>query len=79
MTEPASSVSARKKQVLAAVRSAADELTNTVAVCRKSYVHQAVVEAFEKGVLEDYADALKSARSPATRERLLADLVTSRS
>ena len=36
-------------------------------------------EAFEKGVLEDYADALKSARSPVTRERLLADLVTSRS
>jgi DNA topoisomerase I len=78
-TEPASSVSARKKQVLEAVRSAADELTNTVAVCRKSYVHQAVVDAFESGVLEDYADALKSARSPAKREQVLADVIASRS
>jgi DNA topoisomerase-1 len=77
--EPASSVRGRKKQVLEAVRSAADELTNTVAVCRKSYVHEAVVEAFENGVLEDYADALKAARSPAKREQVLADLVTSRS
>jgi DNA topoisomerase-1 len=77
--EPASSACGRKKQVLEAVRAAADELTNTVAVCRKSYVHEAVVEAFENGVLEDYADALRSARSPAKREQLLADLVTSRS
>ena len=76
--EPAPSVRGRRKQVLEAVRSAADELTNTVAVCRKSYVHQAVVEAFENGVLEDYADALKAARSPAKREQVLADVVTSR-
>ena len=76
--EPAPSVSGRKKQVLEAVRAAADELTNTAAVCRKSYVHQAVVDAFENGVLEDYADALRAARSPAKREQVLADVVTGR-
>lgn len=76
--EPAPSVRGRKKQVLEAVRAAAGELANTVAVCRKSYVHQAVVDAFENGVLEDYADALKSARSTAKREKVLAEVVARR-
>jgi len=34
-----------------------------------------VVEAFENGVLEDYADALKATRSPAKREEVLAEIV----
>ncbi len=73
--EPADSVSGRKKQVLEAVKNAAEELSNTPTVCRKSYVHEAVVEAFENGVLEDYADALKATRSPAKREEVLAEIV----
>ena len=73
--EPAKSASGRKKQVLEAVRNAAEELANTATVCRKSYVHDAVVEAFENGVLEDYADALKATRSPAKREQVLAEVV----
>jgi len=76
--KPEPSMRGRRKQILEAVRSAAGELANTVAVCRKSYVHQAVVDAFENGVLEDYADALKSARSQAKRERVLAEVVASR-
>jgi DNA topoisomerase I len=73
---PAFSTHGRKKQVLQAVRNAADELANTVAVCRKSYVHEAVVQAFENGVLEDYGAALKAARSPAKREKVLAEIVS---
>ncbi len=73
---PADSVSGRKKQVLEAVRNAAEELSNTPTVCRKSYVHEAVVEAFENGVLEDYAEALKASRSPAKREAILAEVVS---
>ena len=53
---PAESRSGRKRQVKEAVKNAAEELANTPTVCRKSYVHEAVVEAFENGVLEDYAD-----------------------
>jgi DNA topoisomerase I len=73
--EPAESATGRKKQVLQAVKNAAEELSNTPTVCRKSYVHDAVVEAFENGVLEDYADALKTTRSPAKREAVLAEVV----
>jgi DNA topoisomerase I len=73
--EPADSPTGRRRQVREAVRNAAEELANTPTVCRKSYVHEAVVEAFEKGVLEDYADALRFARSPAKREQALAEVV----
>ncbi|HEY5338539.1 MAG TPA: hypothetical protein VIJ85_10065 [Rhizomicrobium sp.] len=73
--EPAESERGRKKQIAEAVRNAAEELSNTPAVCRKSYVHEAVVQAFENGVLEDYADALKATRSPAKREKVLSEVV----
>jgi DNA topoisomerase-1 len=73
--EPAKSESGRKKQVLEAVRNAAEELANTPTVCRKSYVHEAVVQAFENGVLQDYAEALKATRSPAKREQVLGHVV----
>ncbi|MGA9796478.1 MAG: hypothetical protein WBQ17_13190 [Rhizomicrobium sp.] len=73
--EPAQSQAGRKRQVKEAVKNAAEELANTPTVCRKSYVHEAVVEAFENGVLEDYADALKNTRSPAKREQALAEVV----
>jgi DNA topoisomerase-1 len=73
--EPASSVAGRKRQVKEAVKNAAEELANTPTVCRTSYVHDAVVDAFENGVLEDYADALKATRSPAKREQVLAEVV----
>jgi len=72
---PAGAGRARKKQVLEAVRSAAEELKNTPTICRKSYVHEAVVTAFEDGVLERFADMLKSCRSPARKEQFLAHVL----
>ena len=61
------------------MRLAAEELANTPAVCRRSYVHDAVVNAFEGGVLEDFAATLKSCRSPARREQFLAQVVATAS
>ena len=74
-TVPAASATGRRKQVREAVRLAAEELANTPAVCRRSYVHDAVVTAFEGGVLEDFAAILKSCRSPSRREQFLAQVV----
>jgi DNA topoisomerase-1 len=58
----------RKRQLLATMREIANELANTPAVCRKSYVHAAVVEAFESGALQDLA---KRRRRGAAREKML--------
>lgn len=73
--EPASTPQKRRKQVLEAVRAAAESLSNTPAVCRRSYVHETVVSAFEAGVLEGYSSMLKACRSPARREQFLAQVV----
>lgn len=40
-----------KKNILAAVRAVAKELGNTLAICRKYYIHPAVIEGFETGLL----------------------------
>jgi DNA topoisomerase-1 len=72
---PAASATGRKKQVLEAVRAAADELSNTPAICRKSYVHDTIVTAFEDGILERFAATMKGYRSQSKREQLLAQVV----
>ena len=72
---PAASERGRKKQVLQAVREAADELSNTPAICRKSYVHDTIVTAFEDGILERFASTMKGCRSAPKREQLLAQVV----
>jgi DNA topoisomerase-1 len=74
-TEPARSAQRRRRQVLDAVRTVADELANTAAVCRRSYVHDTVFAAFENGVLQRYSATLKGCRSPAPRERVLARVI----
>ncbi len=74
-TVPAESARGRKKQIRDAVRSAAEKLANTPAVCRRSFVHETVGTAFEEGVLEDFSATLKSCRSPARREQFLAQVV----
>ena len=61
--DPAESARARRKQIVEAIRTAAARLENTPAICRKSYVHPAVVTAFEAGALKEFAEALKRARS----------------
>src|SRR5262249_4672297 len=73
--KPARSERQRRKQVLEAVRVAADDLHNTPAICRRSYAHSAVISAFEDGVLERFADALAATRSPAKRVEILARVV----
>jgi DNA topoisomerase-1 len=72
---PAASARGRKRQVLEAVRAAADELSNTPAICRKSYVHDTIVTAFEEGILERFAATMKGYRSQSKREQLLAQVV----
>ena len=59
--KPAQSERQRRKQVLQAIRAAADDLHNTPAICRRSYVHGAVVAAFEDGMLERFSEALAAA------------------
>jgi DNA topoisomerase-1 len=76
---PAESPGQRRKQVLDAVKAAAEELSNTPAVCRRSYVHETVVTAFEKGVLERFSSILKACRSSARREQFLAQVVATAS
>lgn len=73
--EPAASDRRRNAQILEAVRIAAETLHNTPAICRKSYVLPAVVEAFEDGTLSRFSQFLKRYRSPMRRATLLATLI----
>jgi DNA topoisomerase-1 len=70
--EPASSERARKSQIKQAVTAMAQELANTPTICRKSYVHDAVVEAFEGGKLS----RIKPSRSIAKNAEILARIVS---
>jgi DNA topoisomerase-1 len=72
---PAKSAHGRKRQVLEAIRAAADRLSNTPAICRKSYVHDTIVTAFEEGILERFAATMKGYRTQKKREQLLAQVV----
>ena len=56
-----------------AIQAAADDLANTVAICRKSYVHEAVIDAFEKGTLDDHSKGANG--KPAPAQQILADVV----
>jgi DNA topoisomerase-1 len=75
--EPATSERGRRRQVKEAVTAVSEHLANTPTIARKSYVHQTVVSAFETGRLAKFSDMLKGRRSPAHRERLLAQVVAS--
>jgi DNA topoisomerase-1 len=70
--EPATSKRARRRQILDAICEAAATLGNTPAICRKSYVHETVVNAFEDGALEQFADSLRASRSSGRIEKVLA-------
>jgi DNA topoisomerase-1 len=74
---PAKSERARRKQILDAVRSAADDLANTPTVCRRSYVHDTIFAAFREGALNGFSAKLKQCRSSSGRERVLAQIVAS--
>jgi DNA topoisomerase-1 len=72
--DPKPSERGRKRQLIAIMREIASELANTPAVCRKSYVHAAVVEAFESGALRRIASRARI-RSASAREKMLAKLL----
>jgi DNA topoisomerase-1 len=74
--EPTSSKRARRRQILGAICEAAAELGNTPAICRKSYVHETVVNAFENGSLERFAETLRASRSTTKRAKVLAKVAT---
>jgi DNA topoisomerase-1 len=74
---PALTKRARRRQVLEAIRAASVELANTPAICAKSYVHEAVLTAFEEGMLEQFAETLRSCRSSARREQVLVEVMAS--
>jgi DNA topoisomerase-1 len=50
--DPAESEAGRRRQVVAVMKEVAAMLGNTPAVCRKSYVHPRLVEAFQSGELK---------------------------
>jgi DNA topoisomerase-1 len=60
IAEP-SSVTAAKRSVLAAIDAAAERLGNTRAVCRASYVHPGVLDAFMEGWLHAPAGSVRAA------------------
>ena len=51
--EPASDDSDANQQILSAIDVAAEQLRNTRAICRQSYVHPAVLDAYRDGSLAD--------------------------
>lgn len=72
-TEPADSERQRRRQVREAVIEIAEALANTPTVCRTSYVHDAVIAAFEAGALR--RPRTRKAKSPVTQAELLARIV----
>lgn len=75
--EPAETERQRRRQVRTAVVEIAEELANTPAVCRTSYVHDAVIAAFEAGTLK--RARIKKAKAPMARAEVLARIVTKHS
>jgi DNA topoisomerase-1 len=74
---PAATERGRRRQVKEAVTAVSEQLANTPTIARRSYVHQTVVAAFERGKLAKFSEGLKGRRSPAHREQLLAQVVAS--
>jgi DNA topoisomerase-1 len=56
-----------KEAVRAVVGEVAARLGNTVAICRKCYIHPAVIEAFERGKLRFTAGGLRAAERATLR------------
>jgi len=64
--EPATSPTAARRTVAEAIREVANHLGNTLAVCRKSYVHPAVIEGYIEGSL---AAAIETITCRGSRSR----------
>ena len=55
--DPKPSQQGKRAQIKLALREVAEELANTPAVCKRSYVHAVVIEAFETGRLKRLASS----------------------
>lgn len=75
---PEHSVTERERQVVAAVKAVAGRLRNTPAVCRKCYIHPAILEQYlAKGRLDDATGASDSSKA-SSNERWVAELLAGR-
>ena len=63
--EPPNSKTDARRKVNAGVDAVSARLGNTRAVCRRSYIHPAVIEAFEEGVLAEELKSVRPARGAA--------------
>jgi DNA topoisomerase I len=60
---PATSASAAKRNLVAAIKTVAQRLGNRPAACRKYYVHPAVLESYRRGLLAGLSDEPRSRKS----------------
>jgi DNA topoisomerase I len=77
--EKSTSKTGAKKNVLAAIKVVAEHLRNTPAICRKSYIHPIVPEAYSDGYLAQLCKIhLASSSGPSRLESLLLRLLRRR-
>jgi DNA topoisomerase I len=76
-SSPCSSEAQTKRTIVGAIRAVAERLGNTPAICRKCYVHPAVLESFRRGALRALATQKEEGPKVVT-PRTEADLVLSR-
>lgn len=76
--DPATGEAERRRQLAAVMRSVSDDLINTPAVARKSYVHAVIVEAFETGALQRMHDKARGGRYLRRIEKTVGMLVRGR-
>lgn len=73
---PAASPTETKSNIRTAVKAVADKLGNTAAVCRKSYIHPAVLQRYENAALGRARFDLADARLLEKAERRVLTLLT---
>lgn len=71
MIEPKPTETGRRRQLKECFCAVSEELANTPAICRKSYVHAIVVKAFDKGLLTTVAAGGKAKRGEALLRAVL--------
>lgn len=66
--KPAKSRAAAKRNIVRAVKTVAHRLGNTAAVCRKCYIHPAVLDTYLDGSLPECATQTNGHKSPTRRQ-----------
>jgi DNA topoisomerase-1 len=68
---PAETETAARHNVVAAIQTVSERLGNTPAVCRRCYVHPAVIEAYQDGALADVAAEVRRSRAARSDDEAL--------